>query len=93
MQTMPATAKRLASELSESSELSRWKLIDPETNIRLGSYYLSQLSRRFESRPESVLAAYNAGEYVVDRWQAKRLVSGRLGVDRIGLPSQRRRLT
>ena len=56
MQLMPATARRLS--LSQP--------FDPVANVRAGVRYLKELLDRFDSRPELVLAAYNAGENAVD---------------------------
>jgi soluble lytic murein transglycosylase-like protein len=56
MQLMPATAARLK---------VRW-IFDPAENVRGGVQYLKELSRRFDNRPDLVLAAYNAGEAAVE---------------------------
>ncbi len=68
MQLIPATAKEMASlkkvELRENKQL-----FDPELNIKLGTHYLKQLSKRFKGKKEWVLAAYNAGPHRVKRWK------------------------
>lgn len=67
MQLMPATAQRVAKELSLS--YSRAKLItDPAYNIRLGGSYLERMLKRFEDSAPLALAAYNAGPHRVLRW-------------------------
>jgi len=43
------------------------QILDPEVNIRLGSYYLSMLLGRFGDL-KVALAAYNAGSGNVERW-------------------------
>jgi Transglycosylase SLT domain len=58
MQLMPATARRL--------QVSR--PFDAAANVRGGVRYLRELVDRFGSRPELVLAAYNAGEGAVESY-------------------------
>ena len=58
MQLMPATAKRLSVR----------KPFDPGSNVRGGVQYLRELVDRFGSRPDLVLAAYNAGEGAVETY-------------------------
>jgi soluble lytic murein transglycosylase len=69
MQLMPRTAYRLDRKvnlgISSESEIS-----DVGTNIRLGIYYLKSLFEEFGSLPH-VLAAYNAGEAAVKKWEEK----------------------
>lgn len=67
MQLMPATAKRVAKDLSVP--YSRLKLIeDPGYNIRLGGAYLDRMLDRFGGSAPLALAAYNAGPHRVTRW-------------------------
>jgi peptidoglycan lytic transglycosylase len=65
MQLIPPTARRLARE--NRIRYSHARLVDPEYNIRLGTSYLSDLHKQFDS-VEEVLAAYNAGENRVTSW-------------------------
>ena len=65
MQMMPETFVWLTTENGEN--LNSATLYDPETNIKYGTYYLSQLWLRFGSW-EEVYAAYNAGPTKVDQW-------------------------
>ena len=43
-------------------------LFDPETNIQLGCYYLSQLIKTYDNEINTALAAYNGGPGNVDKW-------------------------
>ncbi|MBE6586866.1 MAG: lytic transglycosylase domain-containing protein [Ruminococcaceae bacterium] len=65
MQLMPETFVWLTTENGEN--LNSATLYDPETNIKYGTYYLSQLYLRFGTWDE-VYAAYNAGPTKVDEW-------------------------
>ena len=47
-----------------------FQLLDPETNIRLGTRYLRQMLDKFGGVQEYALAAYNAGDSRVVDWQA-----------------------
>ncbi len=71
MQLMPATGKRMAQELGVSWQGSN-TLLDPVTNIRLGTRYLSQQAARFGGSPWLATAAYNAGPTPVQRWLTER---------------------
>jgi soluble lytic murein transglycosylase len=43
-------------------------LYDPETNIRMGCWYLDNLRMEFKDNPELILASYNAGRGNVNSW-------------------------
>ncbi len=60
MQLMPKTAAGMAKELGLAEPAKR-DLFDPELNIRLGSYYLAKLRKRFGGDRVLVIAAYHAG--------------------------------
>lgn len=66
MQLMPNTADRLRKDMNISLK-DRSQLKDPQKNILLGSYYLSQLISEFKELPLA-LAAYNAGKYRLKQW-------------------------
>jgi soluble lytic murein transglycosylase len=67
MQLMPHTAYRLDKSvrlgISKDSQIN-----DARNNIHLGVYYLKSLFKEFKSLPY-VLAAYNAGEVIVKKWE------------------------
>lgn len=71
MQLLPDTGRTLAAQLGLP-----WSgpdaLLDPVTNITLGSVYLRQLLDRYGSQPAYAIAAYNAGPAAVERWRAQR---------------------
>ncbi len=68
MQIIPPTADRLSESLGVKFNDVR-RLFEPEFNIQLGSFYLSELLRRYDGNLYHALAAYNAGEHRVDRWR------------------------
>ncbi|WP_458408085.1 lytic transglycosylase domain-containing protein [Anaerotignum sp.] len=45
-------------------------LTDPDTNIRIGCWYLNWLLDKFDGVTETALAGYNAGHGNVDKWLA-----------------------
>jgi soluble lytic murein transglycosylase len=63
MQVMPATGRQLG-------RASREDLMNPETNIRLGTRFLADQMRTYGSRVDAVLAAYNAGPSRMNRWRS-----------------------
>ena len=65
MQLLPTTARRLARE--QKIRYSRFRLTDPDYNVRLGTAYFARLVKQFGST-EAALAAYNAGEDRVELW-------------------------
>jgi len=48
---------------------SRERLFEPEVNLTLGTQYLKDLLERYSNNWHKALAAYNAGETAVDRWE------------------------
>lgn len=68
MQLMPTTARWVARKTAVRG-FSTEQLEDPETNIRLGCWYLGYLRRQFPGDLSAMLAAYNAGEGNVARWK------------------------
>jgi soluble lytic murein transglycosylase len=67
MQLMPTTGRDVAKVIKlPYSGLAT--LIDPESNIRLGTTYLGQMAERYGGNQVLATAAYNAGPHQVDRW-------------------------
>jgi soluble lytic murein transglycosylase-like protein len=62
MQVMPSTGTSVGIEEPKRT------LFDPKTNIRAGAKYLRILLDKFSDRPELAIAAYNAGENAVMRY-------------------------
>ncbi len=75
MQLLPSTGKSMARQ-EGMTHFQTFQLLDPETNIRLGTRYLRQTLDRFGGVPEYALAAYNAGESRVEDWQSAGPYSG-----------------
>ncbi len=71
MQLLPGTAQTVARQLGLPWNGTA-SLLEPETNIRLGTRYLSQQAARFGNSPWLASAAYNAGPAPVQRWLAQR---------------------
>jgi peptidoglycan lytic transglycosylase len=70
MQILPVTGERLAVE-SGSPVFSAEQLYNPARNISLGTAYLQTLGERYGGNQPRILAAYNAGEAAVDKWQRR----------------------
>lgn len=66
MQILPATGKWIC-ETYFDFEFDESMLYEPETNIKIGTKYLSYLFAKFDDEV-TVLACYNAGEGVVKNW-------------------------
>ncbi len=83
MQIMPDTARWIA-EQTGIPDFSEENLLDPDTNIRMGSWYISSLQRQFYNQTAVVLAAYNAGRGNVAAWLADGVWDGsEAAIDRI----------
>jgi len=72
MQLLVPTAQDMVLA-SESRRVSKLALMDPDTNIQLGTRYLAYLNKRLANDPLLVVASYNAGPNAVARWANKRL--------------------
>jgi soluble lytic murein transglycosylase len=69
MQVVPSTGRQLA-QGENIGPINAETLTDPEINIRLGTKFLADLMRTWQSRPDAVLAAYNAGPTRMARWRS-----------------------
>ena len=67
MQLMPETAAWAAQEMGVG-RLGEGALLNPDTNVRLGCWYLSELLHEFNGNEVLALAAYNAGRGTVHQW-------------------------
>jgi soluble lytic murein transglycosylase len=68
-QVMPATGRQLSRKL----KIPRYRtamLFTPDTNLKMGTYYLKQLSDELQGKWEAALASYNAGKSHVTTWMA-----------------------
>ncbi len=75
MQLLPSVGRQMARE-EGLANFQTFQLLDPATNIRLGTRYLRQMLGRFGGVEEYALAAYNAGDNRVVDWQAAGPYSG-----------------
>ncbi|MCK2184898.1 transglycosylase SLT domain-containing protein [Halomonas getboli] len=67
MQLMPGTATQVSRQLG-IADPGRFGLLEPSTNIRLGSAYIGEMLERYRGNRLAATAAYNAGPRRVDRW-------------------------
>lgn len=67
MQLLPGTAAQLARAIKLRYAGTR-DLLDPDTNIALGTRYLGNMAQRYDGSPWLASAAYNAGVDPVGRW-------------------------
>lgn len=68
MQLIAPTAARVAKQIGLPAP-NQEKLFEPETNLTLGTQYLKDLLERYSNNWFKAIAAYNAGEAAVDRWE------------------------
>jgi soluble lytic murein transglycosylase len=76
MQIMPETGKWAAEMLGTGAYYDNM-LLDPDFNIMIGSWYISNLIKTY-GEPAIAIAAYNAGNGNVDRWLADGTWSGQV---------------
>lgn len=67
MQIMPDTGQWIASKMGIDN-FDNEQLFDPDTNIKMGTWYLNNLSNQFDGNIELALAAYNGGSGNVSKW-------------------------
>jgi peptidoglycan lytic transglycosylase len=75
MQLLPSVGRAMARQ-EGMTHFQTFQLLDPATNIRLGTRYLRQMLDRFGGVEVYALAAYNAGDNRVADWQAAGPYSG-----------------
>ena len=68
MQLMDSTAHEVASNIITNQTFETDMLFDAETNIKLGTKYLSELLEKYDGNYYLAVAAYNAGIGTVDNW-------------------------
>ena len=68
MQLILPTAARVAKQIGLPAP-NQEKLFEPEFNLTLGTQYLKDLLDRYANNWFKAIAAYNAGEAAVDRWE------------------------
>jgi soluble lytic murein transglycosylase len=66
-QVMPATGRQLSRKLGIRGYRTSM-LFSPDTNLKIGTYYLKALSDQLEGKWEAALASYNAGKSRVVTW-------------------------
>ena len=69
MQLLPSVGKSLAKKDGER-HFNTSELLDPSTNLRLGTQDLRKSIDRYNGQVEYALAAYNAGDSPVHQWMA-----------------------
>ena len=69
MQLLPDTAKGIATRTG-GRRFRVDDLLDPEINVRYGSWYLRHLLDKYGDE-RTALAAYNAGQRNVDQWRRR----------------------
>lgn len=66
-QVMPRTGQFIALQQGHD-RFTVDQLLDPDTNVDYGAWYLAMLIDRFDGRIPLAIAAYNGGPYAVRRW-------------------------
>ena len=80
MQITPQTAQ-IIEQKSGGSTFTLEDLSDPDVNIRYGTFYLHYLLERFGGNEIAAIAAYNAGETVVEGWGGANLTESDIQFD------------
>lgn len=70
MQLLHSTATRTAARASLPPP-PREKLFEPEVNLALGIHHLKELLQKYSNSLIKAIAAYNAGENAVSRWETQ----------------------
>ncbi|MCL6611538.1 MAG: lytic transglycosylase domain-containing protein [Peptococcaceae bacterium] len=89
MQIMPETGKWVAGKKGLQG-YNPDLLFNPEYNVRIGVWYVSELYREYRGDTVLVLAAYNAGRGNVGKWLEQHSWTGEQGsIDQIPFPETR----
>lgn len=70
MQIMPETGRWIANEMG-IEDFTVDKLENPQINVRMGCWYLSELEYEFNNNWVLMLTAYNAGRGTTKSWMEK----------------------
>lgn len=90
MQVMPETGDWAGQQIG-LPKVTLESLMEAETNIEIGTWYLRYLLDRFNQDPVQTLAAYNAGLNRIKDWQGSGTWNGRLsGLQQIPYPETRK---
>ena len=87
MQVMDETGEWCAEKIGISSP----DLFDVETNIRIGTFYVSYLLEKYGGNEKTAVAAYNAGQGNVSKWLEDKDYSSN-GTDLSKIPFEERNL-
>jgi soluble lytic murein transglycosylase len=71
MQLLPSTARRVAASIGEPPPANRQALHHPSLNVELGTALLKSLLEQYGGSRVKALAAYNAGEDAVAKWERR----------------------
>lgn len=88
MQIMPETGKWVAGQKGLEG-YSPDLLFNPEYNLKIGAWYVSELYREYDGDTVLMLAAYNAGRGNVNKWLDQTWTGEQGSIDRIPYPETR----
>lgn len=89
MQIIPSTGQLTARQANIRYH-GYTTLLDPETNIKLGTHYLGKVYSQFGSNPVLATAAYNAGPHRVKSWLPESTWHADIWVENIPFTETRR---
>lgn len=89
MQLMPATARDVGRKLGMKVS-GKEEILQPETNVQLGSAYLSSMLGRFDGDYAKATAAYNAGPGRINKWSPDKTIAADQWVESIPFKETRR---
>jgi len=89
MQLMPATAREVGRKLGLNVS-GRNDILQPKTNVQLGSAYLRDMYKRFSGNYAQATAAYNAGPGRIPKWAPNENIDADRWVESIPFNETRR---